>query len=53
MKKLAILATAFVMLAAFKPSGYNVGDKAIDFKLKNIDGKMVSMADFKDAKVLL
>jgi peroxiredoxin len=30
--------------------GYQVGDKAIDFKLKNIDGKMLSMADFKDAK---
>ena len=50
MKKLAVLATAIVMLAAFKPSGYNVGDKAMDFKLKNTDGKMVSLADFKDAK---
>jgi peroxiredoxin len=32
------------------PSGYEVGDKAADFKLKNIDGKMVSLADYKDAK---
>ena len=31
-------------------SGYNVGDKASDFKLKNVDGKMVSLADYKDAK---
>lgn len=30
--------------------GYKIGDKAIDFKLKNVDGKMVSMADYKDAK---
>jgi peroxiredoxin len=30
--------------------GYKVGDKARDFKLKNVDGKMVSLADFKDAK---
>lgn len=30
--------------------GYKIGDKAIDFKLKNVDGKMVSMADFDDAK---
>lgn len=30
--------------------GYHVGDKATDFKLKNIDGKMVSLADYKDAK---
>ncbi|MBA5629969.1 thioredoxin family protein [Moheibacter lacus] len=31
-------------------SGYAVGDEATDFKLKNIDDKMVSLADFKDAK---
>lgn len=30
--------------------GYEVGDEAADFKLKNIDGKMVSLSDFKTAK---
>ncbi|WP_312392877.1 thioredoxin family protein [Chryseobacterium sp.] len=30
--------------------GYEVGDEATDFKLKNVDGKMVSLADFKSAK---
>lgn len=30
--------------------GYEVGDTAADFKLKNIDGKMVSLSDFKMAK---
>ncbi|MEI7487373.1 MAG: thioredoxin family protein [Chryseobacterium sp.] len=30
--------------------GYEVGDEATDFKLKNIDGKMVSLSDFKAAK---
>jgi len=30
--------------------GYQVGDVVSDFELKNIDGKMVSMSDFKDAK---
>lgn len=30
--------------------GYQVGDKAADFKLKNIDGKWVSLGDYKDAK---
>ena len=30
--------------------GYKVGDKARDFTLKNVDGKSVSMADFKNAK---
>ncbi len=32
------------------PSGYKVGDVARDFNLKNVDGKMVSLANFKDAK---
>ncbi len=31
-------------------NGYKIGDEATDFKLKNIDDKMVSLADFKDAK---
>lgn len=30
--------------------GYKVGDKAIDFKLKNVDGKFVSLSDYPDAK---
>ncbi len=49
MKKLAFLA-AVLAVTAFAPSGYNIGDKATDFKLKNIDNKMVSLADYKDAK---
>ena len=31
-------------------NGYEIGDIATDFKLKNIDGQMVSLADYKDAK---
>jgi peroxiredoxin len=51
-KLLSITAMLLVVFAAssFVPAGYSVGDKAMDFKLKNIDGKMVSLADFKDAK---
>ena len=30
--------------------GYEVGDKATDFTLKNVDEKMVSLADYDDAK---
>ncbi len=30
--------------------GYDIGDTATDFSLKNVDGKMVSLADYKDAK---
>ena len=29
---------------------YQIGDVAEDFKLKNVDGKMVSLADFEEAK---
>ena len=29
---------------------YKIGDVAQDFNLKNVDGKMVSLSDFKDAK---
>ena len=31
------------------PKGYAIGDAVEDFKLKNVDGKMLSMADMKDA----
>jgi len=31
-------------------NGYKVGDYVKDFKLENIDGKMVSMSDFEKAK---
>jgi len=30
--------------------GYTFGDVAMDFSLKNVDGKMVSLADYDDAK---
>ncbi|MFP7656629.1 thioredoxin family protein [Chryseobacterium proteolyticum] len=30
--------------------GYEIGDEATDFKLKNIDGKIVSLSDYKSAK---
>jgi peroxiredoxin len=40
------------LFAAFRPAGagYVVGDQAADFKLKNVDGKMYSLAGIKDAK---
>ena len=53
-KALPLLALCFVLLSSFilhpLAEGYKVGDKAADFKLKNIDGKMVSLADNKAAK---
>jgi peroxiredoxin len=51
MKKLFLFLIS-VALLAFSPAknGYEVGDTATDFKLKNVDGKMVSLSDFKSAK---
>lgn len=31
-------------------TGYNIGDKATDFSLKNVDGKLVSLSDYNNAK---
>ena len=42
-----ILITSF---SAIAQTGYKVGDKATDFKLKGTDNKMHSLADIKDAK---
>lgn len=52
MKKILISMLAIVVLVAGSPekTGYEVGDVAADFKLKNVDGKMISLADFKEAK---
>ena len=51
MKKIVLIISLVALAATAAISqGYKIGDKAIDFKLKNVDGKMVSMADFKDAK---
>ena len=51
MKKFEILTLLTVILMSFtNTSGYQPGDKATDFKLKSVDGKMYSMSDYKDAK---
>jgi peroxiredoxin len=42
-----VIATAFTNKAL---DGYKVGDTIEDFKLKNIDNKMVSLSDYTDAK---
>jgi len=47
---LAIAMVAVLTAGAPETTGYQVGDTASDFKLKNVDGKMVSLADYKDAK---
>jgi peroxiredoxin len=51
MKTIIIMAsiTLFSITSALS-QGYNIGDKAMDFKLKNIDGNYVSLSDYPDAK---
>lgn len=51
MKKVVLLFTMIIFAGSLVfAQGYKVGDKAINFKLKNVDGKMVSTQDFNDAK---
>jgi peroxiredoxin len=47
-----IIIPCLALLLALSPvkNGYEVGDVATDFSLKNVDGKMVSLADYKTAK---
>lgn len=49
---LAFLAYSFITKdnTTANENPYEVGDVVSDFSLKNVDGKMVSMASFKDAK---
>src|SRR6185503_3816911 len=49
-KSALLLLTGVVVFSSFASLGYKVGDKTEDFKLKNVDGKMVSLADYNDAK---
>jgi|SRR5687768_15563063 len=46
------LAFAVLLLTAAKPSpsGHGIGDTVSDFKLKNFDGKMVGLSDYKKEK---
>ncbi|MGB5418081.1 thioredoxin family protein [Algibacter sp.] len=53
--KLIPIALIMLFISAFTlnnsaEKGYQIGDVAEDFSLKNIDGNMVSLADYKDAK---
>lgn len=56
MKKALFLLTLAAALVAWSftsapvHNGYHIGDTARDFNLKNVDGKMVSLAGIKKAK---
>jgi peroxiredoxin len=51
MKKHMLLLSAILLTAGISfAGGYEIGDKATDFKLKNVDGSWVSLSDYEDAK---
>jgi len=46
-----IIGTCMMAMAAGRPLfDYGVGDTVSPFRLKNVDGKMVALADYKDSK---
>ena len=46
----ATLIICLLFAFTLKKDGYEPGDEATDFKLKNIDNSMVSLKNYKDAK---
>ncbi|RXP58644.1 thioredoxin family protein [Lutibacter sp. HS1-25] len=52
--KVSFVLIVFILVSAFTIKntldGYKIGDIATDFKLKNVDNKMVSLSDYKSAK---
>ncbi|MBW6489693.1 MAG: thioredoxin family protein [Lentimicrobium sp.] len=51
MKKITLSTLFFFSLITLViAQGYQVGDQAMDFKLKNVDDNFVSMSDYPDAK---
>lgn len=52
--KASFVLILFVIVTAFglktTKDGYQIGDAATDFTLKNVDNKMVSLADYDNAK---
>ena len=54
MKTLSTIAIITLLLGlgsfALPPAGYEVGDYARNFDLKNVDGQTISLSDYEDAK---
>jgi len=50
MKQILVLVCSVLLIAANPiKDRYEVGDRATDFKLKNVDGKMIALGDYKNA----
>lgn len=52
MEKIKILGLMALVIALVsgRPLKYEIGDTVEDFKLKNVDGKMIGLSDYKTAK---
>jgi peroxiredoxin len=50
---LTYLVAAITFLFAWRTPSYELGDAVSNFSLKNVDGKMVSLTDYKTAKGLI
>lgn len=48
--KLLGLIGLVAVLISWKPLRYDIGDAVADFKLKNVDGKMIALSDYTTAK---
>ncbi len=47
---LILLTIAWSLCSFLPPAGYSIGGLVMDFKLKNVDGRQVSLGDYKTAK---
>jgi peroxiredoxin len=50
MKNLVTVALVLLTMSISLSAQLKPGDDAVDFSLKNVDGKMVSLSDYKDVK---
>lgn len=50
MKKMFVFLSALFLVVTTFAQGYQIGDKVEDFRLLNVDGSYVSMADYPDTE---
>lgn len=50
MKRMIVVLATTLLATSLFAQGLKVGDKAPDFRLKNVDGKMISLSDYSKAK---
>lgn len=47
---LLLLMVCALLVSAFRTADYGIGDSVSDFTLKNVDGRMVSLSNYRDSK---